>query len=105
MSLVSESEFIYTKIVSIQPKIVMVNKLNRALNIAQAGNESHYEVLESGERKEWVWQDSNLDELITIKKESEDPDRDWGHPTLADVVQNTKKKLTKWLWTDSMEIN
>jgi len=34
MSLVSESESIYTKIVCISPRYVVVNKLNRAICIA-----------------------------------------------------------------------
>ena len=81
MSLVYDLESIYTKIVCIVPKYVMVNKTSRAMCISQAGNEMMYEVLESGERKEWIWHDTNLDEKIAIKKENEDFDRDWGNPS------------------------
>lgn len=105
MSLVSENEAVYTKVVSIQPKIIMVNKLSRAINIAQAGNDMLYDVLEEGDRREWVWQDSNLEDHIIIKKENEDPDRDWEANTLADKVQNSKRVFTKWLWSEPIDIS
>jgi hypothetical protein len=107
MSLVDENDFIYTKVVSIQPRYVMCNKLSRAINIAQVGNEYLYDLLETGERREWVWQDSNLEELIIIKKQNEDPDRDWvDTKTLADKVQSqTARKYTKWIWSEEIAVN
>lgn len=81
MSLVSEEESIYTKIVNIAPRFVIVNKIGRAICVAQSGNECMYDVVESGERREWIWLDSNLEDLIVVKKEDEDPDRDWGKTT------------------------
>ena len=78
MSLVSAKESVYTKIVTIVPKFILVNKLGRALCVAQAGNEHLFDIVESGQRKEWVWQDASLADLITVKKVNEDADRDWG---------------------------
>jgi hypothetical protein len=39
MSLISEHESIYTKIVSIAPKYVLVNKLKTRVSIAQVGGD------------------------------------------------------------------
>ena len=59
MSLISEHESIYTKIVCIAPKYVLVNKLNTRLQITQVGVEDQVDFLESGDRKEWFWPDTH----------------------------------------------
>lgn len=80
MSLVSEVESLYTKIVCIAPKYIMVNKTSKTICIAQAGSESVHDMIDSGDRREWVWQDSNLSEHISIKKDIEDSDWLWSEP-------------------------
>ena len=67
MSLISENESIYTKIVCIAPKYVVVNKLNNRVQIAQPGSDEQQEQLEPGERREWYWADTHLQQKIVIK--------------------------------------
>ena len=101
MSLVSADESVYSKIVSISPQYVIYNKLSRAISLAQAGNETQVEVLEAGDRREWIWSDSSLEESIKVKKANEDPDRDWKPQTsMAERIQGH----VRWMFSEPIDV-
>ena len=82
MSLISEHESIYTKIVCIAPKFVLVNKLKARVSIAQVGGDNiPQEILEIGDRKEWYWNDSHEQQKIVLKIEGDGDNAD-----IADIA-------------------
>jgi len=99
MSLISEHESIYSKIVCIGPKYVLVNKLNTRLQITQVGVEDQIEVLESGDRKEWYWPDTHQQQKILMRLENENGFE------IAEFTDRIKKnEEPKWLWSSPIEI-
>jgi len=58
-------------------------------------------VLETGDRKEWYWPDSVLEDTIRVKKASEDADRDWKpQSSLADKIN----KKVRWLFSEPISL-
>lgn len=58
-------------------------------------------MLETGDRKEWYWPDSVLEESIRVKKASEDPDRDWKPQTSLAEKVNGK---VRWLFSEPIDL-
>lgn len=62
-------DFIFTKMVVVSPKYVLVNQMKTAIEVAQVYNEEEgRNVMEVGDRKEWYWQDYTKDCLISVRK-------------------------------------
>lgn len=93
MSLVSDQESVYTKIVSIAPKYIVVNKSPRKLCLAQTGNEVLYDALEFGERREWYWPDSSNDHKLVIKLDDEE-EAHWLWSSPLDIKEMGTESIT-----------
>ena len=64
-------DFIFTKIIVISPKYVLVNSMKSRLEVAQINTQHSSQacmLMEVGERREWVWHDSAKDYLISVRK-------------------------------------
>mmetsp|Transcript_2420 Transcript_2420/g.3021 ORF Transcript_2420/g.3021 Transcript_2420/m.3021 type:complete len:131 (+) Transcript_2420:1642-2034(+) len=57
LSLTNYHDNIYTKMIHIVPRYVLVNHMKSPLEISQVGCKHTYVTLESGMRKEWCWLD------------------------------------------------
>lgn len=93
MSLVSDQESVYTKIVSIAPKYIIVNKSPRKLCIAQTGNEYLFDTLDSGDRREWYWPESANDHKLVIKLDNEEYSR-WLWSSPLDIKETGTESIT-----------
>mmetsp|Transcript_28502 Transcript_28502/g.38012 ORF Transcript_28502/g.38012 Transcript_28502/m.38012 type:complete len:240 (+) Transcript_28502:400-1119(+) len=71
LALADFDEKIFTKLIVISPKYVLVNQMKGAIEVAQL-NTQHMPLacvlMESGDRREWVWTDYNRDSLISVRK-------------------------------------
>jgi len=73
LSLSDYQDSVYTMVVLISPKYVIVNNLKSVLEVAQVGHldtQSPSMMMESGDKLEWYWPDSTSAELIKVKVHS-----------------------------------
>lgn len=73
LALADPDDFIYTKMIVMSPKYVLVNQMKAPIEVAQiySTEDSSYEReerLDEGDRKEWVWQDHNEKNLLCVRK-------------------------------------
>lgn len=64
-------DFIFTKLIVVSPKYVLVNQMKTPIEVAQVNMEETTQgrqVMEVGDRKEWVWSDSTKENLICVRK-------------------------------------
>jgi len=108
LSLAIEDDFLYTKIVQVAPKFVVVNKMRTQIWISQEGCEHFFkDVLNPNDRKEWVWPSSLQPERMVVKKPDYNPemeflDDDMVKASLALLSDKTKKR--PFLWSKSFKI-
>eukprot|EP00347_Sterkiella_histriomuscorum_P018285 403346093 len=102
LTLVVDDDYIYTKIVQIQPKYVLVNNMKSPICVAQSGNElNSYEVLEPQNRREWVWADSNLEDEIVIKRQDVTIEHIYGENSEQSsmFMIPEEDRYKKWKWS------
>ena len=71
LQMADPEDFIFTKIIMISPKYVLVNHMKSPLEVAQIYTEdtvSGKQLMQVGDRKEWVWPDYTKENLIVIRK-------------------------------------
>lgn len=64
-------EKIFTKVIVISPKYVLVNQMKGAIEVAQINTQhlpSGSTRMEHGDRREWVWNDYSKASLICVRK-------------------------------------
>ena len=66
------SDSLYTKVISISPKYVVVNSAQCALEVSQKNCEDIFSKhLGQGQRVEWNWENSHQPDLIVVRKSSQ----------------------------------
>jgi len=66
VSWATPEEYIHTKIVTVAPRFILVNGLQRDLTVRQQGTEQHFYPIQAGERSPIYWTDGELPEDIQI---------------------------------------
>ena len=64
-------DFIFTKLIVVSPKYVLVNQMKAPIEVAQIYTEEQplgRQVMDVGDRKEWVWSDFSKENLICVRK-------------------------------------
>mmetsp|Transcript_38812 Transcript_38812/g.28113 ORF Transcript_38812/g.28113 Transcript_38812/m.28113 type:complete len:160 (-) Transcript_38812:242-721(-) len=73
LSLSNYHDSIYTKMITIVPKYVLVNHMKSPLEVSQVGCKANYITIEPKMKREWCWFNHTQPEKIIIKKSR--PDR------------------------------
>ncbi len=75
INLIIENEYIYSKVVTIAPKYVLINMIPAPIQVVQSDFFQHVDALAPNERKPFYWFSRNHDKLICVR-EVEGGDRD-----------------------------
>ena len=70
LAVADQEDSIYTKMVVISPKFVLVNHMKTCIEVAQVDTKAmpYNKQLNPKEQKEWFWQDHNKEKLLIVRK-------------------------------------